>query len=544
MGGAEQTLARRVLQAGPSENSVLRISNTRDVERAMQKKRAAGDGRRLCGRSAWAGLAAMALAAAPAAFPAAALLSLGGGTRDAWAASTWASAGVTETLDRIILRNGKVIEGEILSESPTEVEMIVVVAGIRAPSKYARADILQIVRGEAAAEGEKAAEETPEPNTPGTPGTPGAASGLPGRLSPIESPATGDGTPKVYFFELTGEFATDISPTPIRDAMQDARKYEPDFIVVRVDNTWSADPLGEESDDTLLENPDDYRYVEDIEPVFRTELDEWAKRPQVIFWVRNAMGGACFLPFLADKIYFHPEGRMGGLAALEDIFEGVGDEVVRQKQRSLRLGRMQGIAVAGGYDYRLVTAMLRRGYELSYRLTGGRAELFEGVPSEPGEFLLTDNGKEENRDTMQQAVKGTLNDLMLLKEREAKLLGVSEGTADTFEDVLAQLGLERRHELIKGRGNDIMESWSESVARAARQMPKLWEEYQDPEVTANSQEDLARRTIGRRIKILEELRSIYNRYGEAIEIQRQRVPGPTDIDVLIEQLEVQLVTMR
>ena len=49
------------------------------------------------------------------------------------AASAMVATGTVDGLDKLILRSGKVIEGEILSETAEEVRFNVIVAGISAP---------------------------------------------------------------------------------------------------------------------------------------------------------------------------------------------------------------------------------------------------------------------------------------------------------------------------------------------------------------------------------------------------------------------------
>ncbi|MFX8523840.1 hypothetical protein ABTM10_20375, partial [Acinetobacter baumannii] len=68
---------------------------------------------------------------------------------------------------------------------------------------------------------------------------------------------------------------------------------------------------------------------------------------RVVFWIKRAMVGAAFLPFVSKEIYFLPEGRMGGIGTLQDF--DLGDKRVNEKQISLRLGHAEGIAIQGGY---------------------------------------------------------------------------------------------------------------------------------------------------------------------------------------------------
>src|SRR5690606_22528637 len=72
------------------------------------------------------------------------------------------------TYDKVVFRNGRVVEGQILDETDTTVQMRIVVAGISTVTTYLKTDILSIEK-DLKVEG---ASETPAPS-PGTPTRPG-----------------------------------------------------------------------------------------------------------------------------------------------------------------------------------------------------------------------------------------------------------------------------------------------------------------------------------------------------------------------------------
>ena len=441
-------------------------------------------------------------------------------------------------IDQIIMKDGRVIEGKIIEETDRKVHILVIYAGLEAPSFFDKDEILRIERN--VRDGEAVADE----------GESDAGTGsLPTREPETEyAPREARERPLVYMMELRGETGSDIHPTPMRDAVADARKYEPDYLIVKLDNEWSFFG-GDEAPDDAQVSFDAYAVVEEMEPIFRTEIDQtWERRPEIVFWVRNAMGGICMLPFVADSIYFHPEGRMGGIGTLDDLLDGVGDEVFRQKQRSLRLARAQGIAIAGGYDYRLVTAFARKSYVLSYRIGGNGVELLERMP-EPGtrEFLLTDDGEGDNEDTLVASVRGETNDTLTLREQTAQQIGLSSGTAETISELLTEIGILRNHDMVEGASDRIFENWSDSRQRAERRLPELWEKFQEAE--ANGAD--ARRAIGVRISALEDILSIVNRFGQALDVQFLAQRGfppnmlnPGQLRVSIEVEKIRLVAAR
>ncbi|HHN77165.1 MAG TPA: hypothetical protein ENK11_00620 [Phycisphaerales bacterium] len=450
-----------------------------------------------------------------------------------FAGPVWASFEPAEdgqALDQIILRNGKVIEGRILHESADEVEMEVIVGTLRASTTYPKADILKIIRAGNTPEADESA--GPRSDTDNE----RADDADEGDDTPMLSASTD--APSVYLIKLEGKFGRDISPTPVRQAVEAARKAQPDFLIVYLNNDWST--LGGELPSDVQGNFDLFMVAEKIIPIFMNEIDlTFEKQPTLVFWVRNAMGGAAFLPFVADEIYMHPEGRIGGIGTLEQLFEGTGDEVVRQKQRSLRLGMAQGVAIAGGYDYRLITAMARKSYVACY---DNRGNIYERMPENPGEIVLTDDGEGDNADTMQQLITGEGDDVLTITPEVGLKLGVSRGTAADLDELLDHLGILRNHIMLKGRSTEIVENWKKSVTRAERKIPRLWREYNEVQVGGTPREQ--RQALGRQISILQEIQGLYRKYGEAFNPFSEGVPQMNQIDMMIEQLKIQIMLLN
>ncbi len=447
-------------------------------------------------------------------------------------------------LDELVLRNGRTVKGIITEETATEVKITVVHAGIQAPTSFAKSEILNIRRADRDAEAPKADEAREQAQQPRS-----------RRGQRDEATAlSGDRAPSVYHLTLTGDLGSDIAVAPVRDALEmvgradtDARgnPIPPDYLIIELNRRW-ADAFGFDlGDDVYIF--DEFSIAEGIVDLFTKEFPQrWSKMPHVVVWVKNAMGGAAFMPFIGQTIVFSPDGRMGGIGNLGHMFEGVGDEVVRQKQRSLRMARAQGLAIEGGYDYRLVTAMARMDYELSYRFNGGVVELLEREPENPGEFLLTEDGTiPENTDTLRQRVDGTSNDVLTLREETARHLGVSAGTASSLDDVLNILGIYRNHRMLENRSDRILDNWRTSLKRAERDLPRMWREYNEVQVGGTFQE--TRRAIGRRIRILEDMQAMMRRFDggqpdwPSLNPGRVGVPGNEQINVLIEQNRVQLI---
>lgn len=421
--------------------------------------------------------------------------------------------------DRLIFKNGRIVRGRVLEETETQVRFMVVVAGIEGEQVYSKADLLAIERGEAS---EKASQ--------------GAEARAPERRRADPEPR--EGAPGVYVVNIEGYYGRDISPTPVRQIAKDILQHEPEYVIIVVDNAWQY-LSGQEFGDDVNEF-DQFRITEEIEPIFTKELpDMLGYTPKYVAWVKNAMGGAAFLPLNFDTIYFSSNGRVGGIGRIEEMFGSTGDESVREKQFSLRLARARGMANRGGYDGRIIEAMARTDYVLSYRIEGGRAVLFEGMPNpERNEHLLTDDGQGENEDTIQERARGQGNDNLTLTADIARTIGVSKGTVDDMDALLYELEIERNHRMIESREERIRRGWTRSVENAEMQLRDLLEEFARIQVGGERRERQAARA--QQIAKLRQMIGLVKRFDEVISVGMfelpEGMPPVPAMEVMIEQI--------
>lgn len=438
------------------------------------------------------------------------------------------TAPAADAPDTIIFKSGRVVQGRVLSETDTVVKFRVVMSGMSAEVEYQKSEILRIARGAASTD------------APAAPAPASAPAATPAAATPPES----DGVQAVRYawVDLTGQFGVDITQTPIRQVFRDAKQNNVSTIVFMLDANWEANPIEPLPDDAA--NFTELMRAEPMTVVFANEVpQEWNPQPRIVFWVKTAMGGAAFLPMVCPEIYFHPEGKMGGIGNLSFLFEGRGDQVVREKQRSLLLGHAEGWARVGGYDYRIVRAMARVEAVLSISYEDGKPVLVERMPENPSEELLTWDGQAPNADSVRDRVRGEGKDVLTLNERTARLVGVSRGTAGTREEVLSLMGIDRSGELVAGRSQRIMQDWSQGVDSAKRQIRRLLQEFGEvyPQRNAGERDERIRQR-GRCRKILEDIMGLLNRWGEGID-QRWRfqnnVPPEAQMKTIIEQLTIE-----
>lgn len=427
--------------------------------------------------------------------------------------------------DILIFRNGNTMTGTIISETATTIKFKGVVSGISFETEYDKRDILKSVKSEVRPADAAA--------------TPAAAPKAEKAGDPVV--ARTDGT-KYYWIDLEGTFGEQISQTPLRECIADARKNNVDCVIITLDSEWRQNSFEKLPDDVA--NFDEVFRAEQLAEIFTNDIPKnWSEKPpRVVFWVKQAMAGAALLPLVCPELYFSSDARMGGLGNLSGIFDGVGDDVVREKQRSLRLAHAEGWAINGGYDHRIIRAMARIEYELSYRMVNGKAELFEGVPSSGNEFLLTDNGKESNADSVVDRVSGVGDDVLTLKADTAYTLGVSKKTVDTRSELLSAMDLDRTGVFIKGRSAQIMKDWVNGIESSKRRLKRLRDDYGDVQVQQPGDYAARTRARGQRTKILEEMLSVLKgKYGEGLSprwLGQNGIPGEPNIKLELERIKI------
>jgi len=447
-----------------------------------------------------------------------ALLGVAAPTSTAWAGVALAGAyNAPQPPDELILKDGRIVKGEFIEETDTQITFRVMVGSIAAVRSYSKTDVLHVVRGETDTQAGSQADTGTKPAEPKIPAV-----------------AINEQGQSVYVMELSGQWGWDIAEKSIRDMLRDAQRHKPD-IVVLVINARYTDEIGQELSDDIPE-PFNIFGVREIEPIFSREVPmDWGYTPRWVVWVKNAMGGIAMLPLNFREIYFHPDARMGGQGYLIYNWGQTGSEVTREKLISASLAHAEGMAIKGGYDPRIVKAMSDMRFVLSYRMEGGRPVFLERMPESPDEYLLTDDGtNEETADNMLQRVRGEGNDWLTLRADIAQTLGVSKGTVRTLDELLWELGISRTARVLdSGSGSErVARRWADELTRARRQFPIFVEEFNRIEVQGDFNERRSARS--RQIAKLEELIRHIRRYDGVMYPQQFGIPTEPELRTMIE----------
>jgi hypothetical protein len=452
-----------------------------------------------------------------------------------------------ETLDQLIFRNGNKVEGKILAETETTLTMKVVFQGISSETVYQKAEILEIKRGAIKVTPKKDADKDKDKDADNTDEKKAEDAAKGGdadenKIVDKDGKAIPAGNLKVYYVPLYGEFGRDLSFVSLEDIIEDMKLRQPDLVVFKFDFAFSAQ--GRELQDfaqrgfaeawNSLETATDMAEV-----LFRKlESSEFPKKPRTAAWINRALGGAAFLPCAFPEIYFTKSGLQGGIGGLEVLAAGVGDEVAQEKQRSLRLARAKGLAELGGHDSRFVEAMTRRDYWLSYKIEGGKAVLKEDRPDSAEWTLLKDDGKDERADSPTDYLRMQTNDYLNFNATNAQTLGWSRGTADTLDDLLFKMGIDRNFSVLKTKAEKIMKGRSKALTEAEQSLRDLAVKFNN--VRLRDPGGYKERTAyrGQRMAILKQAIALLKRYDRDLTRQTVRFQYG-DPEVLLKDIELE-----
>jgi hypothetical protein len=462
-------------------------------------------------------------------------------------------AGV-KMLDVLIFRSGNTVEGEIISQTESEVRIKVIAFGISSETTYKKADILEIkpkskrvsVSGEGAgksAGGEGTSGEGKSEQ--GTSAEDKAAADDPSKIVDRDGKVIPAGTMKVYVVPLGGEFGRDFSFRPVDRLLADLHRIQPEVVVFRFNFEFGFHgerysdfgQAGSEGAFNQLEQASEmWGEIDD-----RIKSEKFKTKPRLVAWVKKALGGAAFMPMGFSEIYFTSDGLHGGLGGLDHLFKGVGDEVAQEKQRSLRLARAKGLAEQAGRDSRIVEAMTRGDYWMSYKLEGGEVVFRTEKPDGPDWILLKDDGRDGNADSPADILRLKGNDYLTLDAKTAQNIGWSKGTADTIEDLLFRMDVTRNFAIVKDRAGPMLTAWSRDVAQAERQIQDLFEKYRRVRVREPGGNRELNEADGQRIRILKDVKATLERFKR--ELNPATIRGAPEqikngIDRQINELEL------
>lgn len=445
--------------------------------------------------------------------------------------------------DELLLSNGSLVRGRIIEETETKIVFELHTNFGKIETTYNKADVLSIRRdaGKMAAIADVAAPAVQIPDD-----KPDADDEHAKKMADPDAY-------KIYSVLFDGSFGSNISQTPLNELVADINAVFDDAVPNPEIGGVSTvvDPKVRDKHVVIIQirtSPAGGGYneifrAEELIPIIESEIHDRGRR--VIFVIDNAVDGSAFLPWVSPEMYFLPQGRM--YITSDFAFFDSGDDVVDEKLIGAFIGSAEGFALRGGYTEigpQIAKAMARSTYWFAVKWTGSTPQVMlrEPTPAEiaDGWEVLSDDGIDENDDTMQEAIRNP-NDQLRLVADTAFRMGASQGTVEDMDDLLFQLGMNRNHVMVKNEGARILNEWDTQLERyydqawpgsQQRRPGELWREYQDIEVRGNFND--RRKARGQQLRILRQIRSMTLRVAESI-------PG---IEQLISNIEVQIEAIR
>lgn len=289
--------------------------------------------------------------------------------------------------DKVILKNGKVIEGTIIREVEGAVWIETMVGGLKTEQMYGPSDIERIERDVAA---------TPAPAAPVSEVKPAAA----------EPATSGRKIPRAAILSLGDEangnmvgvyMTAEIIKRAIPELEKELGTDKTGVLVLRV---HSGGGFGSE--------------VSKINEVIQRELKP---RWRTVAWIETAISAAAMSCHGIEEIYFMSQGNYGGCVG----FYGSLDKPVEGYPLEVALAEMERISKDGNYHPDIMRAMQLQMPLSATIKPNGEVEFYRDTKS--GDIIV-------NRE----------NEVLTFNAQSALKVKFSKGTADTLEELTRLLG--------------------------------------------------------------------------------------------------------
>jgi len=218
----------------------------------------------------------------------------------------------------------------------------------------------------------------------------------------------------------------------------------------------------------------------------RQAIDEARDRHRFIAWIKSAGSGAAATAFVCDEIYYKSYGYVGAIT----MYSGDIENAAPDWQMDGWVRELETVLAHNSWTPMVAGSMVRSKYNFSYDIDPETGK-FTYYDHEWGDNVLSKSGRN-----------------MMLSPDEALHAGLSDGTADTGEQLAPLLDLEEWVEL-DTYGRDLAEEWAETLKEFEVEGPRLAEEFRGA-VTA----DTPKKALTARIKAGQALLKWYDRIGE------------------------------
>ncbi len=248
-------------------------------------------------------------------------------------------------------------------------------------------------------------------------------------------PKVGKLTKGVFLLPLDGGVGEIIRSTEIRQIAEHADEYGPGQIIVLDINSPGGSVL------TGIQ--------------MRDLLFDIRKRHRVVAWVDAAISGGAFLSFCCDEIYFRRSSNLGSITMWSGNFQGAAEP-----EMNAWITQLEGVLAKTSRSPLFAAPMVIVDAQLSYDIDEETGEITYFSTTE-GEHVLSD---------------GTSVQILSVTAAQAEQCGLSDGIADTKEELAVLLDLDEWNE-IDDYGPKLAKDWKLLSERAAEEIPELFAEF-------------------------------------------------------------------
>lgn len=239
----------------------------------------------------------------------------------------------------------------------------------------------------------------------------------------------------VFLLPLDGGVGGVIRSTEIRQIAEHADEFGPGQIIVLDINSPGGSVL------TGIQ--------------MRDLLFDIRKRHRVIAWDNMAISGGAFLSFCCDEIYFRSSANFGSITMWSGNFQAAAEpQMLRWIQE------LEGVLAKTSRTPLFAGPMVKVDRKLSY-----------DKDSDTGEITYYDN-----LDGEVVLSNGTTDPVLSVWASQAYECGLSDGTADTTEQLAALLDLDEWVE-IDDYGRKLAAEWEKTLKRAEEEVPNLFRKF-------------------------------------------------------------------
>lgn len=361
-------------------------------------------------------------------------------------------------LDKIHLKDGRVLEGTVEQETATFVRFVVTVGNIKSSQLFTKEEIVKLERDPEAAKKPQASADEKE------------ASNAPAGKEEETTAAPSDGATRVTFISLEEMVGPLLNANALLESAKFAKKEKADIIVLVIDSGGGA----------LAE-------VEDLSDAIHKELK---KDFRVVGWIRSAISAASLTVFNCEEIYMMREGNVGGTVAYTS--QGGGTKALEGEDLARVLALGEEISKRGKRNPLIMRAMQVFGVISADIDENGEVIWRE---DDQGEYLINPEDR-----------------ILTFNALDAVKFGVAKGIADTKSELMQAMGITEWVEVAK-EADEYQQEFRQSVQTAQARFNEIgakWEMSLNAARSASNESDRGL-YVGRARNVLNELRALVRR---------------------------------